>query len=133
MHARDDALVPFDEGRHLVSLIPDARFASVESANHVLLEDEPAWAEFCAQLRAFLPRPLRPRFGDVDGLTGREQQVLALVVTGHGNAAVAAALHLSVRTVERHLSNCYTKLGLTGKSARAAAAVRHATHSGQTS
>lgn len=128
MHARGDALVPFEEGRHLVSLIPDARFASVDSANHILLEDEPAWAEFRAELRAFLPVSTPPADGDLEDLTGREQQVLALVVAGHGNAAVAAALHLSVRTVERHLSNCYTKLGLTGKAARAAAAARFATH-----
>ena len=36
-------------------------------------------------------------------------------------------MHLSVRTVERHLSNCYAKLGVGGKSARAAAAARLAT------
>ena len=38
-----------------------------------------------------------------------------------GNAAIAAELGLSVRTVERHLSNAYGKLGVAGKAARAAA------------
>jgi DNA-binding NarL/FixJ family response regulator len=38
-----------------------------------------------------------------------------------GNEAIAEELGLSVRTVERHLSNAYGKLGVAGKSARAAA------------
>jgi pimeloyl-ACP methyl ester carboxylesterase/DNA-binding CsgD family transcriptional regulator len=133
MHSRSDALVPLEEGRHLSSLIPGSRFVSLESSNHILLEEEPAWEEFRTELRAFLPvRDPRPEAGieaGIDALTDRERHVLALVADGHDNASIASALHLSVRTVERHLSNCYVKLGLTGKAARAAAAARFATHS----
>jgi DNA-binding NarL/FixJ family response regulator len=57
-------------------------------------------------------------------LTGREIDVLRLVGQGSDNADVAQALSLSVRTVERHLTSIYTKLGLTGRSARAAAVAR---------
>jgi pimeloyl-ACP methyl ester carboxylesterase len=55
LHARDDAVVPFDEGRNLALLIAGANFVPLDSANHILLEDEPAWTDFCAQLRGFLP------------------------------------------------------------------------------
>jgi len=57
-------------------------------------------------------------------LSNRELDVLALVAEGLSNEEVAAQLFLSVRTVERHLSNIYAKLRVSGKAARAAAAAR---------
>ena len=50
--------------------------------------------------------------------------MLRLVSQGRDNTDVAQALSLSVRTVERHLTSVYTKLGLSGRSARAAAVAR---------
>jgi DNA-binding NarL/FixJ family response regulator len=47
--------------------------------------------------------------------------VLALVAAGRSNQAIAAELVLSVRTVERHVSTIYEKLGAQGKVARAVA------------
>ena len=46
MHARDDARVPFDQGRRLAAGIPGARFVSLPSGNHLILEDEPAFPDF---------------------------------------------------------------------------------------
>lgn len=129
-HARDDALVPFEEGRHLASLIPGAGFVSLDSANHILLEDEPAWGEFRSEVSAFLPAHRIPE-ANLEMLSRREQQVLALVADGKDNQTIADALNLSVRTVERHLPHCYTKLGLTGRTARAGAAARFAALAGR--
>jgi pimeloyl-ACP methyl ester carboxylesterase/DNA-binding CsgD family transcriptional regulator len=124
LHARHDALVPFSEGRLLATLIPDAHFAPLESRNHVLLADDPAWAQFRAELRAFLGSTETMARDGLPELSNRELDVLALVAEGLSNEQIAARLHLSVRTVERHLSNIYVKLRVSGKAARAAAAAR---------
>jgi predicted ATPase/serine/threonine protein kinase/DNA-binding SARP family transcriptional activator/alpha-beta hydrolase superfamily lysophospholipase len=53
LHARGDAMCPFDEGRYMASLIPGARFVSLESNNHILLEYEPAWLQFLSEVTEF--------------------------------------------------------------------------------
>ncbi len=53
-HPRNDAVVPFDEGRHLASLIPQAQFVPLVSKNHLLTEEEPAWQKFVRTKRDFL-------------------------------------------------------------------------------
>src|SRR5262249_50370206 len=54
LHARDEALVRFSEGRLLATLIPGARLVPLESRNHILLSDEPAWNQLLYETRAFL-------------------------------------------------------------------------------
>lgn len=54
MHAAGDAMIPFECGRTLASLIPRARFVPLDSRNHVLLENEPAWSVFLDEVRTFL-------------------------------------------------------------------------------
>lgn len=124
LHARDDAVVPVAEGRLLATLMPDARFVPLVGRNHILLADEPAWPEFLTELHAFLGRTTPSVAQKLPELSTRELEVLGLVAAGLNNEEIAARLYLSVRTVERHLSNIYTKLGVSGKAARAAAAAR---------
>lgn len=59
------------------------------------------------------------------GLSRRETEVLALVAAGMSNREVAAALVISDRTVGRHLSNIFTKIGVSSRTAAAAFAFRH--------
>jgi DNA-binding CsgD family transcriptional regulator len=61
----------------------------------------------------------------VDRLTAREVQVLRLVAAGKSNRAIAADLFLSEKTVARHMSNIFTKLGLPSRSAATAYAYEH--------
>jgi pimeloyl-ACP methyl ester carboxylesterase/DNA-binding winged helix-turn-helix (wHTH) protein len=53
-HARDDAIIPCEEGRSLAASIPGARFVLLESRNHMLLEHDPASQRFKEELSAFL-------------------------------------------------------------------------------
>jgi DNA-binding CsgD family transcriptional regulator len=58
-------------------------------------------------------------------LTAREAQVLRLVATGMTNRAVAAELFLSEKTVARHVSNIFAKLGVSSRAAATAHAYEH--------
>lgn len=54
LHAREDAVAPFDGGRKIAAMIPGARFVPLESANHLLIENEPAWPRFLEEVTSFL-------------------------------------------------------------------------------
>jgi ATP/maltotriose-dependent transcriptional regulator MalT len=102
-------------------LLADAHHA-LGHADDAALEEQTAQAEL---KRLGATPPPRPASARSDGLSEREAEVLALVADGRSNQEIAAELVLSVRTVERHLATIYRKLGLHGRSARAAA-VRYA-------
>lgn len=61
----------------------------------------------------------------IQGLTPRELQVLRLVAAGETNKAIAAELVLSERTVDRHVSNIFTKVGVSSRAAATAYAYEH--------
>ena len=118
-----------ERGGELATRIPGARLVTLESEYHILLEDEPAWPVFLGEVTRFLEpdRDARPTGSveDVVGvLTARELEILRLASDARDNDEIATVLSLSVRTVERHLQNIYAKLGIHGKSARAAAVAR---------
>jgi pimeloyl-ACP methyl ester carboxylesterase/DNA-binding CsgD family transcriptional regulator len=125
LNAVDDRNVPFEEAHELAALVPGARLVPLQSSNHILLADDPAWQVFMEEVNAFI-EPDRvtapgPAFDLVRTLTQRERHVIELAADGASNAEIAASLGLSVRTVERHLSNAYVKLGVSGRAARTAA------------
>jgi class 3 adenylate cyclase/pimeloyl-ACP methyl ester carboxylesterase len=58
MHSKDDARVPFDQGRRLAAGIPGARFVPLASRNHLILESEPAFSRFLQEIKGFVaPEP----------------------------------------------------------------------------
>ncbi|MGD2049008.1 MAG: adenylate/guanylate cyclase domain-containing protein [Chloroflexota bacterium] len=54
IHARKDEGVPFEEGKRLAALIPGAQFVPLETSNHLLTADEPAWLEFVHAYQKFM-------------------------------------------------------------------------------
>ena len=125
-----DRATTFDNAVTVSSLIADARLVPLDSRNHILLADEPPWAVFIDEVSAFLePDRLVDRLRGpariTEALSPREMDVLRLATDGLTNEQIAAALTLSPRTVERHLSNVYAKVGVSGSAARAAAVAEY--------
>ncbi|KQZ84695.1 LuxR family transcriptional regulator [Mesorhizobium sp. Root157] len=117
-HSDGDMRVPFDEGCRLAAAISGARFVRLESRNHVLLPDEPAWAVFQSELATFLGQDRReqPRAIREAGLTLAEQTLLEFVAKGLDNRAIAQRLGKSVKTVRNQLSTIFSKLGVHSRS-----------------
>ena len=117
VHSRRDARVPFDEGRRLAALIPGARFLALESANHVLLDVEPAFAVFVDALYDFIGASAAPPAGGpasvrLAPLTSAEAAVLELLARGLDNHAIARHLGKSEKTVRNQVSTIFDKLGV---------------------
>jgi pimeloyl-ACP methyl ester carboxylesterase/DNA-binding CsgD family transcriptional regulator len=116
LHAREDARLPFEQGRALAAAIPNARFVPLDSRNHLILEQEPAWRTLLAELDAFLPRAKSSATNGLarklDGLTAREHEVLDLVAQGIDNRRIAEQLHMGEKTVRNNVSNIMAKLGV---------------------
>ena len=116
VHARDDAVVPIEEGRRLAGGIPGAEFVEVDSRNHILLEHEPAWQRFCDAVLAFLQPGEAAGDSVFAALSARERQVLTLMADGLSNADIAERLNISEKTVRNHASNVFDKLGVWSRA-----------------
>jgi DNA-binding NarL/FixJ family response regulator len=86
----------------------------------MLLEQEPAWRRFVAELEDFLPAataaPARDTDLRLDELTAREREVVELVAQGLDNPTIARRLGMRDKTVRNHLSAILSKLDLHSRS-----------------
>ena len=119
-HSRSDARIPFEQGRALATLIPGARFVPLESRNHWVVETEPAWQHFVAELDNFLPTirylPGGVPCATLNELTRRELQVLELIAQGVDNVTIGQRLGISEKTVRNHVSTVFSKLGVNSRA-----------------
>lgn len=121
LHAKQDAGIPFEESRILATLIPDARLITLDSKNHILLQEEPAWERFLAEVRSFIrsseehteiksPEKVFPE------LTPRECEVLNLIAKGLKNDEIADQLYISTKTVRNHNTSIFSKLQIDSRA-----------------
>jgi len=117
LHSRDDARVPFEEGRLLATQIPGATLVPIDSRNHLLLEDEPGWARAREAIEQFLPSAgATLEGGPLAGLTPRLRELLELVAQGRDNTQIAAVMGLSEKTVRNQVSILFDRLGVESRS-----------------
>ena len=132
LHSRGDQMNDFDASRYLAAHIEGAQLVALDSRNHIVLADEPAWPVLRDAVEAFMapekpaepPGPANRAVQPAEVLSPRELEVLQLAAEGLDNDAIAERLTLSARTIERHFSNIYDKLDIHGRSARTAAVAR---------
>lgn len=142
LHRRDIPSLPVDIARALASRIPDARLFVLEGeSTPPYLGDAEAAAnaidgflgeaeeERVAPWEAGAPSTEREEPRDAraypDGLTAREVEVLSRLAGGKTNNEIAGELHVSARTVERHVANIYAKIGARGRANATAYALSH--------
>lgn len=144
LHSRDEAGVPFEEGRLLASSIPGARFVPLDGRNHLLLEGAPAWGTFVKELRRFLgtgdpsgsvtqltepdliaapPTPMR------NDLPERYAMISFLGVGGMGEVYLAEDKKLgrkvAIKTLPAEFTNDKERLRRFQQEARSASALNH--------
>jgi pimeloyl-ACP methyl ester carboxylesterase/DNA-binding CsgD family transcriptional regulator len=116
LHARNDEVIPIAEGRLIASSIPGAEFVELDSRNHILLEEEPAWQRFREAVLAFVQPEEAAHDSAFAALSARERQVLALMADGLSNTDIAERLDISEKTVRNHASNLFDKLGVWSRA-----------------
>ncbi|HEX6266622.1 MAG TPA: alpha/beta fold hydrolase [Burkholderiales bacterium] len=116
LHGRGEIRIPFEEGRLIAGLIPGARFVTLETRNHLMMQDEPAWQDFLAALGEFCPPRQAAPSGAFPALTARERQILDLIAEGRDNAQIAARLALSEKTVRNNITHIFDKIQVENRS-----------------
>ncbi|MCC5908099.1 MAG: alpha/beta fold hydrolase [Balneolaceae bacterium] len=114
-HVKGDKIIPFEDGRRLASLIPEARFVPLKGENHIILESEPAWEQFLAEVKNFIGSGKGNSATDVPhqafpDLTAREVEVLELISKGYKNTEIADELYISPKTVRNHVTRIFSKM-----------------------
>ncbi|RIK43252.1 MAG: hypothetical protein DCC58_09845 [Chloroflexi bacterium] len=127
---------PYERALTLLSLAEtELRAGSVDAASPLLEEARAAVLALGAAPASARADALAARLDDQAsitariapaGLSPREVEVLQLIANGRNNREIAEALFLSVRTVERHITNLYAKIGAEGRADAIAFARRHA-------
>lgn len=123
LHPRKYLNVPVERSAHLASSVRNARLVLIEGYTPLGNANSGVQA-----IEAFLndlgARTAAPALESAAELTPREVEVLRLIANGATNREVAATLLMSVRTVERHITHIYDKIGARSKADATAYAIR---------
>ena len=94
-----------------------ARLVPLETKNHVLMWNEPAFKKFVAEKRAFLTPDDRPKTAlRLAELSEREVEVLEHLARGLDNAQIAARLGMAEKTVRNYVSRIFDKIEVESRS-----------------
>jgi pimeloyl-ACP methyl ester carboxylesterase/DNA-binding CsgD family transcriptional regulator len=101
---------------------PGSQFVSIDSCNHILIEDEPGWQEFKNVFTRHVPGGATPARRDaaalerIGQLSTREQKILGEIAKGLNNREIASGLFISEKTVRNHITSIFDKLGVSSRA-----------------
>ncbi len=142
LHCKDEAGVPFEEGRLLASKIPGARFVPLEGRNHLLLEGAPSWGKFVREVRQFLGMAPTSEQKKTDGAVSEAATVPGEVQPAKRYAVIASlgrggmgevflaedtklGRKVALKTLAAEYTNNRDRLRRFQQEARAASALNH--------
>ncbi len=118
----------FDLCREVAAGIPEARLVVVNDRSMMqgsFDETVPAIDRFLRDTDGTIATQGAEASEPSATLTARESEVIRLIASGRSNKAIASVLDMSERTVARHITNIYAKIGTHTKAAATAYAIRH--------
>ena len=137
LHSRNDAVVPFEAGRGLAASIPGARLVALDSRNHLILEHEPAWPKFLAEVREFLGTASRADRGSASRTAalfrgsslGRYRILSQIGAGGMGEVYLARDQKLerdvAIKVLPQEVANDPTRVARFEREAKTIAAISH--------
>jgi len=123
--AEDAHVFPAIEAGALGFMLKDTTSATLIQAIHIVYRDEPSLHPTVARKLMAARTQKAQKDEQVEPLTNREQQILALLAKGLTNQSIANQLVLSELTVRTHVSNILAKLNLENRTQAALYALRH--------
>jgi DNA-binding CsgD family transcriptional regulator len=117
-HNRDDQAIPLTAGQEIAALVPGAELHLLDGNEHdPFIRDSGSVVEAILAFVNSRPVPKEdvPNLPEPD-LSDREREVLRLLASGATNDRIAATLQVSVKTVERHVTSVYRKVGAGGRA-----------------
>ena len=126
LHTKDNPPSPLEDSMALAASLPGAQLRIIEGNSYLgdVHEGMAAITSFLDEIDGVSAE--RPMVTSSE-LSAREIQVLQRVALGHTNRQIAEELSISTNTVQRHVSNIFTKLGLHNRAEAVAYALRHST------
>lgn len=120
IHEQENRVIPVEFGRRLAAHLPNARFVALEGDSSTPFHNRSREATVDTIIDF-----LRESQVSLDGLTGREVQVLRLIAGGRSNREIGAELIISANTVDRHVSHILSKTRTANRAEAAAYSVRN--------
>jgi DNA-binding NarL/FixJ family response regulator len=132
LHRMGASSIPLSASEAMEAALPDGQIEHIDGSSANLFAQYPE--EVARRIAGFVHDPAAPPstpprrlagLGAVGGLSPREMEVRQRIAAGESNGEIARHLHVSINTVERHVTNLYRKIDVRSRAEATAFAIRN--------